>query len=166
MALSFQFQARRFSGRWVSLWIVAEILVFALCVDYFGFLPALAAQLASMLAGALILRRLGRKALRALSAGAQAAAVDGAALGAGVLAGLCAALLIAPGFLTTLAALLLAIPAVRRLAVRRFLPQGARPRGAGGTVDLDPAEWSRAPAPAPHGAETLPPRLNHAVSEK
>lgn len=163
MALSLRFQARRLSGRWVSLWIAAEILVFALCVDYFGFLPTVAAQLASMVAGALILRRLGRKALRVLSAGAQAATVDAAALSEGVLAGLRATLLIVPGFMSTLAAAALAIPAAGRFFSRRFLGPAAAARRAGGAVDLDPAEWSR--GPDSRAAEMPPPRLNHTPPE-
>ena len=146
MAFSVAFQNRRFSIGWMALWFVAEVIVFLAIVDRFGLGAALLTQLVSMVIGVVLLRRLGRKALAALRQGVPAGA-DGS-IADGLLAGLGAALFVAPGFLTTLAALALSVPALRRLLTKRFdkalrQPAGRPPARGGGAVDLDPAEWRR-----------------------
>ena len=146
MAFSVAFQNRRFSIGWMALWFIAELIVFLAIVDRFGIGAALLAQLVSMVIGVALLRRLGRKALVALRQGLPAGADS--SIADGLLAGLGAALFVAPGFLSTLAALALSVPTLRRWLTKRFdtalrQPSGRAPAQGGGAVDLDPGEWRR-----------------------
>ena len=147
MAFSVEFRNQRFSIGWMALWFLAEVIVFLAIVDRFGVGAALLAQLVSMIIGVVLLRRLGRKALVALRQGVPAGATD-SSIADGLMAGLGAALFVAPGFLSTLAALALSVPALRGLLTKRFgkvlrQPAGRPPARGGGAVDLDPAEWRR-----------------------
>lgn len=123
-----------------------EVVVFVLVAASIGFWNAVLAAVATSVAGALLLRTAGQPRLRQFQsslAGGVAFSADGAGLFT-VLAGF---LLLLPGFLTDLLAILLLVPAVRRLfgaAITRYMrSQGAAPTP--GVVDLEPGEWRDEP---------------------
>jgi UPF0716 family protein affecting phage T7 exclusion len=155
MPLSFQLQGRRWSVKWAPLWLAAEILVTLAVIDAVGFGRAVLAQIVFMLIGAALLRRLGRGAAAALNRAGKDGLPHNDSLVDGMLSGLAAVLLIFPGFLTTLAALPLLVPPLRRFVAKRFGLAKLMPRQTPGAVDLDPAEWSRAPDADDSGARRL-----------
>ena len=151
MTRFFQIGIWRPSPRWLGIWFVAELLAFLLVVDEFGWGVAILAQIASMAVGILLLRRLGRDLAGALSPAPSNEGASFDRLADGAMTGLAAALLIVPGFLSSLAALALAAPPMRRWLRRRLATfvattGGCASRGAR-TVDLDLADWRHAPGP-------------------
>ena len=141
-------------GRWILLSVlllpVAEVALFVVVAAAIGTLWALAGLLAAALAGVLLLRQAGRKQLASLggalgSGGLTAIAVSGS----GALVLIAGILLIIPGFITDILALLLLLPAARvRMAgaARNSLAAAARERRkADGIVELDRGEWRQVP---------------------
>ncbi len=123
----------------IGLWLVAEVIVFVMIVQYFGLVGALLLGLLTSLVGAATLRRLGGRALIALRQTIQGGQPSQGALLDGALAALGGLLLVLPGFLTDLLGLALAAPSVRQWLGRRY---GSLPRPAQRDVlDLSPQEW-------------------------
>ncbi len=146
----------------VTIWIVAEVLVFVGVAELVGLGWTLLAGLASTLLGAWLLKRTGAAAMMRLR-GALQGRHDGRPDDVldGTMAAFAAAALILPGFLSDAVGLTLAIPVVRTRAARwvrggglgiRFKEGGARsgPR----TIDLDKDEWNRTRSPS-EGGELL-----------
>ena len=159
MRLAAPFRRSWTSGRWLALWVAAEVLLFLLLAEWFGFGRVIVAQIASTLVGLALLRRLGRS-LPAPKGRGPLPPETGAAALAG--SGLSALLFAMPGFLTTVAGLLLLAPFVRRRLNRKVEAwlRGAlsrTPGMRGDTIDLDAGEWKA--APEEDGGDPAPPRL-------
>jgi UPF0716 protein FxsA len=149
---------RRRPMRWIAIWFGAEILLFVVLSEWFGFGPVLLAQIASSLIGAALFRQLGRGPVNNRT---QSSKQSEPAVADVVSSSLAALLFILPGFLSTLAAVLLSIPLVRarfHLRVERWFRQTfpQAPGFGGGAVDLDATEW-RAEPRAPQSKTSLPP---------
>ncbi|WP_395667020.1 FxsA family protein [Methylocella sp.] len=137
------------------LWLLAEFAAFAMVTKAVGLMGALLLCLATSLAGAAMLRRVGVSAafgLRRAMATRQAdpALADGlsrAAMMDGALAGLGALLLILPGFVSDFFGVALAAPSVRKWAQERLGGGGSRGARAPDLLDLEPQEWSRIDTP-------------------
>lgn len=139
-------------AKWLLLAIlalpVAELVVFIMVAASIGFGLALLLVLATSLAGGLLLRHAGgnhiarvRVAMNeGLNQGSftalQADSTGAATLIAGIL-------LLIPGFITDVLAVLLLIS-----PLRRAFAGGPPPRRADGVVDLEPEQWQRVPDPA------------------
>ena len=133
-------------AKWVILAVLAlpilELAVFIAVATTIGFGWALSLILAGSLCGALILRRAGTDhAARirvALEHGSFTALQTDARGGLTLLAGI---LLLIPGFITDIAALVLLAGSLRRTFV------GKQPRQTG-VVDLAPEQWHHVPEPS------------------
>jgi UPF0716 protein FxsA len=136
-------------AKWLLLAIltlpIAELVVFIAVAAAIGFGWALLLVLASSLAGGLILRHAGgnhiARVRTAMNQGTftsiQTDGTGAATLFAGIL-------LLIPGFITDLLAVLLLIAPLRRALAETF--GGAPPpRRADGIVDLEPEQWQRVP---------------------
>lgn len=144
----------RFAMRYaIPIWLMAEVAVLVLVGANAGVLATLGLLLLATMAGIVLLRRPGRALAARMAAappGGQVSPPDLLAAAATMVAGL---LLILPGFLSDLAALLLLIPAVRGALGQRLFGLArfgsvftfTTPPGRAGdsTVDLDPADWKR-----------------------
>lgn len=124
-----------------------ELVVFFLVADLIGLAPAFALLLLACFSGAALLRYAGgqhiaRMRLAMTEGRLTALAADGTG-GLLLLAGI---LLLIPGFITDVAALLLLVAPLRRM-LTAALDGPARPR-ADGVVDLEPEQWRRVPDPA------------------
>jgi UPF0716 protein FxsA len=134
-------------AKWVILTVLAlpilELTAFIAVVATIGFGWALSLILAGSLCGALILRRAGgghvTRIRVALDHGSLAALQTDAWGGATLLAGI---LLLIPGFITDIVALLLLVGSLRRTFV------GTAPQQADGVVDLAPEQWHQVPDPS------------------
>lgn len=134
-------------AKWVILAVLAlpilELAAFIAVVATIGFGWALSLILAGSLCGALILRRAGgghvTRIRVALNHGSLSALQTDAWGGATLLAGI---LLLIPGFITDIVALLLLVGSLRRAFV------GTTPRQADGVVDLAPEQWHQVPDPS------------------
>jgi UPF0716 protein FxsA len=143
-------------AKWLLLTIlalpVAELVVFIMVAASIGFGLALLAVLGTSLTGGLLLRHAGgnhiarvRVAMNeGLNQGSftalQADSTGAATLIAGIL-------LLIPGFITDVLAVLLLISPLRRALAGSFTG-GPPPRRADGVVDLEPEQWQRVPDPA------------------
>jgi UPF0716 protein FxsA len=143
-------------AKWLLLAIlalpVAELVVFIMVAASIGFGLALLAVLGTSLAGGLLLRHAGgnhiarvRVAMNeGLNQGGftalQADSTGAATLIAGIL-------LLIPGFITDVLAVLLLISPLRRTLAGPFTGSPP-PRRADGVVDLEPEQWQRVPDPA------------------
>lgn len=131
-------------AKWVILAVLAlpllELAAFIAVVATIGFGWALSLILAGSLCGALILRRAGdghvTRIRVALDHGSLSALQTDAWGGATLLAGI---LLLIPGFITDIVALLLLLGSLRRAFA---------PRQADGVVDLAPEQWHQVPDPS------------------
>ncbi|KQV20281.1 exclusion suppressor FxsA [Rhizobium sp. Root1203] len=134
---------------------LAEIAGFVLVGKAIGLWATLALVMLSFIVGLMLLRRQGIGILRRMSADGQSGALPGRELLRPAMLVIASLLLIIPGFITDIIALLIFIPAVRDLAWRyvssRFVVVGntrasARP-ASGGTgsnvVDLDEDDYRR-----------------------
>ncbi|HET8545720.1 MAG TPA: FxsA family protein [Pseudolabrys sp.] len=134
-------------AKWVILAVLAlpilELAAFIAVVATIGFGWALSLILAGSLCGALILRHAGSgHAARirvALDRGSFAALQTDADGGPVLLAGI---LLLIPGFITDIVALVLLVGSLRRAFV------GVAPRQEDGVVDLAPEQWHQVPDPS------------------
>lgn len=134
-------------AKWVILAVLAlpilELAAFIAVVATIGFGWALSLILAGSLCGALILRHAGSgQAARirvALDHGSFATLQTGAWGGLPLIAGI---LLLIPGFITDIVALLLLVGSLRRTFV------GTAPQQADGVVDLAPEQWHQVPDPS------------------
>lgn len=129
-----------FSG--LALWLFGEFLAFSLVAQAIGLNGAIITMLATSLAGALLLHRLGAAARRSLFSmlsqrGEQFGWFAPDLLRAGLLASIGAILLILPGFLTDGVGLLL----VARAAQARS-PSTAKPgQKSDDVIELSSREW-------------------------
>lgn len=130
---------------------LAELIVFIAVATAIGFGFAVLLVLAGSLAGGLLLRRLGGDHMArvrvAMNEGLgrtsfTALQADGPAAGT-LLAGV---LLLIPGFLTDVLALLLLVPPLRRSLIGRVAGRASQP-GPDGVLDLDREQWRRVPDP-------------------
>jgi UPF0716 protein FxsA len=138
------------SGIFILALIFAEIAAFVVVGDAIGVLGTLALTLLGMLAGALLLRWTGVATLMRIRAEVAAGRAPTRALVDGAIGAIAALLLVLPGFITDLLALLLLIPITREAiwhgVRRRFERHGMRraafsPR-RGGVIELDPRDYS------------------------
>ena len=136
-------------AKWLFLAIlalpVAELVVFIAVAASIGFGLALLLVLATSMCGGLLLRHAGGNHIaRVRTAMAQGSftAIQADGAGAGILfAGF---LLLIPGFITDVLAVLVLIGPVRRALTGAF--GGGQPlRRADGVVDLEPEQWQRVP---------------------
>jgi UPF0716 protein FxsA len=142
-------------AKWLLLAIlalpVAELVVFIMVAASIGFGLALLLVLATSFAGGLLLRHAGgnhiarvRVAMdQGLNRGSFTALQADSAGAATLFAGI---LLLIPGFITDVLALLLLISPLRRALAGPFTG-GPPPRRADGVVDLEPEQWQRVPDP-------------------
>ena len=134
-------------AKWVILAVLAlpilELAAFIAVVAAIGFGWALSLILAGSLCGALILRHAGSGHVArirvALDHGSLAALQTDAWGGLMLLAGI---LLLIPGFITDIVALVLLVGSLRHAFV------GAAPRQEVGVVDLTPEQWHQVPDPS------------------
>ena len=112
-------------GRLIAVLLVAvpllEIAVFILIGQRSGVLPTLLGVLLSTAIGALVLRWQGISALRQVQATVNRGELPGRQVADAMLVGVGAALMIVPGYLTTLSGLLLVLPPVRGLIYRALV---------------------------------------------
>lgn len=134
-------------AKWVILAVLAlpilELAAFVTVVATIGFGWALSLILAGSLCGALILRHAGgvhvTRIRVAMDEGSFAALRTDAGGGLILLAGI---LLLIPGFITDIVALVLLVGSLRRAFV------GATPKQEDGLVDLAPEQWHQVPDPS------------------
>jgi UPF0716 protein FxsA len=142
---------------------ILEIATFILVGQRIGVGPTLLLVLLAGFAGVMILRRLGLNALTKLNRTLRRENLSGEGLAGNFLIAVGAVLLIIPGFLTDIAALLLFLPPVRGLIWRRWAGSiqmktyytsshsshapGGGSRGTGDFVDLSPEDFRRAGDP-------------------
>lgn len=139
---------------------LAEIAGFVLVGKTIGLWATLALVMLSFIAGMMLLRRQGIGILRRMSAEGRNGALPGHELLRPAMFVIAALLLIIPGFITDIVALLIFIPGVRDLAwtyvSRRFVVVGAagasrgasqssRPDSGSKVVDLDEDDYQRTP---------------------
>ncbi|HEX3441073.1 MAG TPA: FxsA family protein [Pseudolabrys sp.] len=139
-------------AKWVLLSVLAlplvELTVFVAVAAAIGLGWALLLIIGTSFAGLMVLRRAGGNHIaRARVAMTQGSFSALQADGAGGLVLLAGFLLLVPGFITDLVALLLFIAPLRRALAAAF---GVRKPAAApdGVVDLDPEQWHRVPDPA------------------
>jgi UPF0716 protein FxsA len=138
---------------------IAEIAVFVGVVHWVGALGAMVALAATSITGLLLLRREGIRGWRAFRSAAEAGRPPGAQV-TNSLVGLLGALLLAvPGFISSVAGLLLVLPPFRQLArlgVRRLAERPISPTVAGDLFGPrhvrvhqgDPTDEAPTPAPS------------------
>lgn len=142
---------------------ILEIATFILVGQRIGVGPTLLLVLFAGFAGVLILRRQGLGALKKLNRNLRRESLSGEGLADNFLIAIAAVLLIIPGFLTDIVALLLLLRPVRRLIWRRWAKNiqmrtyyssshspGPHPHGGrsnGDYVDLSPDDFRRAADP-------------------
>jgi len=125
-----------------------EVVIFVAVAAMIGFWNAVLLTIATSVIGALLLRMQGQPRLRqfqhSLSDGFT---VSGNFSGPGLFTVLAGFLLLLPGFLTDLIAVLMLIPQVRALfavfVARTLRTEAAKPPP--GVVDLEPSEWRDQP---------------------
>ena len=138
-------------GRLIAVLVVAvpllEIAVFILIGQRIGVLPTLLGVLLSTAIGALVLRWQGISALRQVQATVNRGELPGRQVADAMPVGVGAALMIVPGYLTTISGLLLVLPPVRGLIYRalaqrfRVVGQPAPANRDPRLLDLDSDDW-------------------------
>ena len=135
----------------ILLVVLAEIAGFILVGGALGVLPTLALILIGVIAGALLLRRQGVATLDRVRAEVAARRLPGRTVAEGMVKAFAALLLIIPGFLTDLIAVLLLIPPIRealwRLAAARakaFVPGGFSGASRPTLIELEPGDFRAA----------------------
>lgn len=124
----------------ILAWLAMEAVALILAIQALGWPATLLIGLLTSALGFYIIREAGREGLSALrqamnSASGQVVEVPTG----GVLRILSGLLLVMPGFVSDFLGLVLLIPPVRALTLRRFAPASRPARD--GVVDLDPDEW-------------------------
>lgn len=138
----------------IALWLVAEVLAFALVADLIGYPEAMLLTVITSLFGWTMLKRAGASArmkLRSVFNGGQVVGDGSQRFLDELLAGIGALALLIPGFVTDVVGLVLAVPAARDrisvwLAANGQSPRWRRATGrsrASPTIDLDPTEWRK-----------------------
>jgi UPF0716 protein FxsA len=126
---------------------LVELVVFFLVAAVIGFGWAFILLVAGSFAGALLLRQAGGNHIArvrlAMAEGRFTSLTADSTGGLMLLAGI---LLLIPGFVTDIAALLLLLAPLRRLLLGVALRRRPPPR-ADGVVDLEPEQWRRVPDP-------------------
>lgn len=125
-----------------------ELLIFVAVASMIGFWNAVLLTVVTSVVGALLLRTQGHSNLRefqhTISGGLE---VSGNFAGPGLFTALAGLLLLLPGFLTDLIAVLILVPQVRSLfaamVARALRTEAAKPPP--GVVDLEPDEWRDEP---------------------
>jgi UPF0716 protein FxsA len=138
-----------------------EVAVFVAVALSIGFWKATLLSIATSVAGAILLKIAGQPRLRQFQSSLAGGQTTSIHLGGGemftVLAGL---LLLIPGFLTDLLALLLLVPALRRRfggMAGDFIRTGGNRPAEPGVIDLEPGEWRDEPQGSiPRGGQTPP----------
>jgi UPF0716 family protein affecting phage T7 exclusion len=125
-----------------------ELVVFVAVASTVGFWNAVLLTVATSAIGALLLRRAGQTNLRQFQHSvSEGLAISGNVAGPGLFTLLAGLLLLLPGFLTDLIAVLMLVPQVRRLfaamVLRTLQTEAAKPPP--GVVDLEPGEWRDEP---------------------
>jgi UPF0716 family protein affecting phage T7 exclusion len=126
------------------LLVAAEITVFIAVAREIGVGIALLLVLVASVAGAILLKRAGRKQIEKVRR-AMAQRTPIAVESADVMLVVCGILLLIPGFVTDLAGLALFVPAVRRWLARtgRHLVERRRTRRPGAVIELERDKWRR-----------------------
>ncbi|MGI9064597.1 MAG: FxsA family protein [Pseudonocardiaceae bacterium] len=141
--------------------VVAEVVVLVTVGDLVGVLPTLGLLVLATLVGAWLLRREGTRALAAFTEAVRTRRPPHRELADGVLIAAAGVLVVLPGFLSDVVAILLLLPPTRALVRRRLVRSASRstplrftPGGVvdGGVVDGGVAPDRPAPGPA------IPPR--------
>jgi UPF0716 family protein affecting phage T7 exclusion len=139
-------------ARWIAsgflILPIAEAIAFVLVASWIGFIAAALLIVLGSLAGISLLRRAGLHGLAQLR-GEIGREPDMSRV---LVLGVAGILLVIPGFVTDALAFLVLLPAAQRLLMPWLRPFAAT-SGSDGTIDLDPAEWRRAP-----DAELAPPQ--------
>ncbi len=125
-----------------------ELLVFVAVASTIGFWNAVLLTIVTSVIGALLLRMQGRTNLRQFQQSvSEGLVISGNFTGPGLFTVLAGLLLLLPGFLTDLIAVLILVPQVRKLfaamVARVLRTDAARPPP--GVVDLEPGEWRDEP---------------------
>lgn len=128
--------------------VLVEIAAYQLVISNLGWLAAFSIGIGSIVAGVLVLKRLGQGLLQAMSQSAASATsfrFDGLYAGGFATAG--AILMILPGFTTDLVGLICALIGWRAWLIPGLAGPTPRPGRPGGgpadkTMDLRPDEWS------------------------
>ena len=139
-------------AKWLLLGLLAlpllELAVFVAVAATIGIGWALALVVAGSLAGVLVLRHAGGSHIArmrvAVAEGSFTALQADSTGGILLLAGI---LLVIPGFISDVAALLLLVSPLRRALAAAF-GRGKPPPGPNGVLDLEPEQWRRVPDPA------------------
>lgn len=135
--------------RWIFLGVLvlplAELAVFVVVAMQIGIAAALALTLVASFTGLVLLKIAGRTSLARVRVALADGRVTETEISSGsFFTGLAGILLVVPGFLTDILALLLLLPPVQQAltaALGRVLrPQSQAPDGV---VDLNPREWNR-----------------------
>lgn len=128
---------------------LAEISVFIMVGEEIGILPTVLLTVATAVAGTAMLRHQGLSLVRKMQGELDAGRVPGEEMMHGVLMVTASILLLLPGFITDTLGLLLFIPPLRSLLVRRMASRAtiiaAKRSGTRGptVVDLDAQDWHR-----------------------
>jgi UPF0716 protein FxsA len=130
---------------------VAEFVAFVLMVMWIGFAAAFALMVVTSLAGAMVLRRVGRGGIAQFRGAVSEPGATGRVIeGGGLLVALGGILLVLPGFITDVVGTLLLLPFVHRwlgAAFRRASDGPGEPAGDDAVVDLAPGEWRQVDDP-------------------
>lgn len=136
----------------LAVYLAVEITVLVLVGQAVGFWGLLAVLVVSAVVGAWAIKREGRRSMTALVDAARRGRPAEAEVADGMYVALAGVLLVVPGLLSTLAALVLLVPPVRRALARRAAARAVRAGSArmGPTVTVvgvgGPA-WGPRPAP-------------------
>jgi UPF0716 protein FxsA len=127
---------------------LVEVLIFVAVASTIGFWNAVLLSIATSVIGALLLRLHGQTNLRQFQHSvSEGLAISGNVTGPGLFTLLAGLLLLLPGFLTDLIAVLMLVPQVRRLfaamIARTVRMEATKPPP--GVVDLEPGEWRDEP---------------------
>jgi UPF0716 protein FxsA len=125
-----------------------ELVIFVAVASTIGFWNAVLLTIATSVIGALLLRLHGQTNLRQFQHSlSEGLAISGNVAGPGLFTLLAGLLLLLPGFLTDLIAVVMLVPQIRRLfaamVIRTLRTEAAKPPP--GVVDLDPGEWRDEP---------------------
>lgn len=110
----------------LAVYVAVEISLLVLLGQAIGFLGLLAALVVSAVVGAWALKREGRRSFAELTRAARSGRPAEAEVADGMYVALAGVLLVVPGLLSTVAALVLLVPPVRRALARRAAANAVR----------------------------------------